>query len=208
MGVPVFLVSSPSLTRTCSTIWVTEYESAVTVTLTTSPPAWTAPTTAVSTFAPLTKRTVTASATETAVPTYLSPQCSDAVQFGSACSCWSVTGPTVTASVPDVTSTSTVAVTVTHYDYESPPLPSSSVSFPANSWTKSYTYAEYTLPVFTSAPDPSVVVDYPTPVETCLMDANPTGDAFVSRTNLCAHSSPEADDIMCSTFSRRELDMS
>lgn len=185
MGLPVFPSSSPSLTRTCSTIWATEYESAVTVTVTTAPPAWTAPTSAVSAFTLLTKRTVTASATETAVPTYVSPQCSDAAQYGSACSCWSVTGPTTTASVADVTSTTTVASTVTYYDYESPPLASSSVSFPANSWTKTYTYSEYTLPVFTSAPDPSVVVDYPTPVETCLMDAVPTGDAFVSRTTAC-----------------------
>jgi hypothetical protein len=69
---------------------------------------------------------------------------------------------------------------VTQDEYESPPLPSSSVAFPSDdSWTATYTFSEYTLPVFTSAPDPSIEITYPTQSTTCLMDAVPTGDSFV-----------------------------
>ncbi len=160
---------------------MTAYESAVTVTVTTAPPQETATaqtTSVVLASSPLKKRQ-----SENTVPAYMSPKCSDAAQYSSACSCWSVSASTVTASVAAVTSTTAIALTVTQYDYESPPLSSSPVSFPADdSWTKTYTYSEYQLPVFTSAPDPSIVVDYPTPSETCLMDAVPTGDSFVSRT--------------------------
>lgn len=89
----------------------------------------------------------------------------------------------MTASVAPVTSTTTVASTVTQYDYESPPLPSSSVVFPADdSWTSTYTWSEHQLPVFTAAPDPPIEVAYPTPSTTCLMDSTPTGDSFVSCT--------------------------
>ncbi len=129
--------------------------------------------------------TVTAPAPTSTVPAYLSDKCSDADQYSSACACMTVSASTSTVAVADVTSTTTVASTTTWY--ESPPLASSSVAFPDDdSWTSTYTYAEYTLPVFTSAPDPSVVVDYPTPTPVCLMGSTPTGDAFVSQT---AHSS-------------------
>ncbi len=163
------------------------YDDAVTVTVTTERPAEepTSTEAAISTSL-VNKRgdTITAPAPESTVPAYLGARCSDAEQHSSACACLSVSAFTVTgAAAPAVTSTTTIASTATYFDFESPPLASSSVAFPDDdSWTATYTYAEYTLPVFTSAADPSVVVDYPTPTTVCLMDATPTGDAFVRRT--------------------------
>ena len=161
------------------------YEDAGTVTVTTEPPA--AEPTSINAAVPTTpvkKRGGTVTAPLSTVPAYMSAWCSEAEQYSSACACMSVSASTLTAAAAaDVTSTTTIASTVTMYDFESPPLPSSSVAFPDDgSWTATYTYSEYELPHFTSAADPSVVVDYPTPATVCLMDATPTGDVFVSRT--------------------------
>ena len=154
---------------------MTEYKDVVTVTVTADA--------VLLTTAPVKKRgdTVTAPAPESIVPAYLSDRCSDAEQYSHACACMTVSASTVTVAVAGMTSTTTIASTTTWY--ESPPLASSSVVFPDdNSWTATYTYSEYELPVFTSAPDPTVIVDYPTPTPVCLMGSTLTGDAFVSRT--------------------------
>ncbi|KAK3307278.1 uncharacterized protein B0T15DRAFT_484445 [Chaetomium strumarium] len=64
-------------------------------------------------------------------------------------------------------------------EYESPPLPTSSVVFPDDGiWAATYTFEEYALPTFTDAPDPSIVVNYPIPSTTCMLHATPTGDSF------------------------------
>ena len=143
---------------------MTALEDVVTVTVTTAPPAE-EPTSLVEKRTPIQTKTGTPTATppESIVPAYLSDQCTDAGQYSSACVCMGVSASTVTAPAVAVTSTTTIASTVTEYDYESPPLPSSSVSFPDDdSWTSTYTYAEYTLPVFPSAaPDPTIKVDFP-----------------------------------------------
>ncbi|AEO66326.1 uncharacterized protein THITE_2128403 [Thermothielavioides terrestris NRRL 8126] len=154
-------------TPSASTVWVTEDLAAATVTVT-------------SELVQVERRQVTAQSASPAntIPAYASA-CSVASRYSSACSCFGVTGATVTAATPVVTSTTTVATTVTEVDYESPPLASSSVVFPSDdSWTATYTYSEYTLPVFTSAPDPTIDITYPTPSTTCLLDATPTGDSF------------------------------
>ncbi|KAL1850140.1 hypothetical protein VTK73DRAFT_9749 [Phialemonium thermophilum] len=133
---------------------------------------------------PLAKRLMTITApdqstpTPKTVPTYASA-CSGSVRYASACSCFGATAPTLTAPTPVTTSTVSVVTTFTQVDYDSPPLASQSVSFPEfDDWTLTYTYEEYALPVFgTPGPD-TVIVSYPTPSPTCLLDATPTGDAF------------------------------
>ena len=166
---------------------MTVYQNAGTVTVTTQPPAGVATSTeaAVATT-PVKKRGDTVTAPQSTVPAYLSAWCTEADQYSSACACVSISASTVTAAAAaDITSTTTIASTATEYDFESPPLASSSVVFPSDAgWTATYTYSEYELPQFTSAADPSVVVDYPTPTTVCLMDATPTGDVFVRRTTF------------------------
>ncbi|KAH7304251.1 hypothetical protein B0I35DRAFT_516863 [Stachybotrys elegans] len=111
------------------------------------------------------------------IPAYASPCSGVASKYISACSCYGATAATTTAPTPIFTSTVVVTDASTVTLRNSPPLDTKNVVIPDfDDWTATYTFEEFTLPVF----EATAPVEIPTPVPTteCFVDPAADGNEF------------------------------